>query len=444
MQSSFRTALLIATLCCAFTATAEEWLAGWQQTEAMNTARAGAAVVRAGDYLYVIGGVDGRRFLRSVEYTRIKPDGSLAPWRYTRALNEERGFVDAVAYGGYLYVVGGGNGPNGKTLLRSMERARILENGSLGAWQTLGSQLNIPRRCIKLAISGNRIFALGGFGGTLLDSVESVLIPDDGLPGRWRIGKDRLTLPRYVNAVKKVDGHLFVLGGHREREGGGIAAVESAQLRANHTLRPGWNEKTAMNRGRYGLSAAAHDGYLYALGGLDGAIYQDVVEQAGINDDGSLSAWRETTPLSSPRANFSSLAYQGHIYVIGGTNRAGYYKTVEYARFNAQGDIGFYANAAQKQRYERQQRQQASAYKTALPNRGTVSEIIQTRTYSYLKVLHEGGASWLAAPRDGYTQGEVIRYSRGLTMHDFFSRTLNRRFDEILFVERVQRQGAGD
>ena len=433
--------LLLLFLCLDFAygsvSRADEWIAGWQQTEPMTTRRAGAAVVHVGKRIYMLGGVDGVHFLRSTEFTTIQPDGTLAPWQGASSMTEERGFFSAVHYHGYIYAVGGGNGENGEHLLRSVERARIFDDGLLGQWRKMDSQLQVPRRCVKLVLSGNTLYAFGGFAGSLLDTVERAKIQDDGTLGPWMTEDNRLTMPRYVHTVKEVNGNVYMIGGHREREGVGHPQVEFATLHNNHFDKP-WQRTTPLNKGRYALAAATQGNWLYALGGLDGAIYQDLIEKVAVKSDGSLGNWRKTTPLSSSRANFSTVVDNNHIYIIGGTNRDGYYNNVEYAAFNDRGDIGFTGSAQQRADYEKLRQQETKP--APLPNHGRVVEVIQTRAYSYLKISAEGGTRWLATSRDDYVVGDDIGYSRGLTMTNFTSRTLNRTFDEILFVEKVAKE----
>lgn len=418
----------------------KQWIPGWQPQAGLNIARAGAAVVKSGHRLYVIGGVDGRRFLRSVEYTRINADGSLEPWQLTSGLNEERGFFSAAVSNGYIYVAGGGNGDNGKHLLQSVERAAIRADGSLGPWQTLDSALVLPRRCVKLLRQDKRLYALGGFGGTLLDSVESAVIRADGTLGPWRLEAKTMTMPRYVNAAKQVGDLAIVIGGHREIGGVGLKAVEVARLAADG-VDGEWQTTSAMQYGRYALSAASDGQHVWAIGGLDGAIYSDRIEKTRLKTRGPLPQrlgnWSDSTPLSSPRANTSVVVDNGRLYIIGGTNRDGYYNSVESAIINNDGDSGFYGSAAEAQAY---QQRNAGKTKTALPNAGKVIEVIQTSAYSYLKVSGDAGARWLAAPKGDYKTGDAIHYSRGLTMNNFYSRSLKRKFDEILFVERLDKE----
>ena len=175
----------------AFAATAPAdpkiWIPGWQTSSPMSTARAGSAVLEHNGTIYAIGGIDGRNFLATVEFAKISSDGSLSAWQTTAPLNEPRGFFDAVIHDGFIYVVGGGNGPAGHNLLRSVERAKINSDGSLDAWRPLEAQLNMPRRCVKLAVVKNRLYAFGGFGGTLLDTIESAEIQSGGKMSAWRI-----------------------------------------------------------------------------------------------------------------------------------------------------------------------------------------------------------------------------------------------------------------
>ncbi len=190
----------------------EIWISGWKETSPLNIARAGAAMVVHNNFVYMIAGIDGREFLRSTEYASILPDGRIGEWKMGPPLIEDRGFTEAVVKNGNIYVVGGGNGPNGQELLTTVERAKINPDGSLGAWRQEGNRTVLPRRCTKLSVIDDYLYSFGGYAGTLLDSVEYAKIEADGSVGKWRIASEALTLPRYVNSVKAVNGFAFVLG----------------------------------------------------------------------------------------------------------------------------------------------------------------------------------------------------------------------------------------
>ena len=405
----------------------------WQQTAPLLSPRSGAGIVEVHSLIYAIGGIDGVRFLKSSEYSAIHGDGSLSDWQPAADLNEERAFFGVAAHKGFIYAVGGGNGPSGHHLLRSVERAAIRADGSLGHWHKETQLLNYPRRCAKVVAEGDYLYAIGGFGGTLFDSVERARFNADGSLGPWQLLDAKLTMPRYIHAVAESGDHLYLLGGHEQQGGKGEAAAEYTVL-DDHRAMTGWRATAALQQGRYALAAATHGDALYALGGMNGATYLDVIEESRIESDGSLSAWRKITPLPAPLADFGVIVHGDWLYVIGGTNPQGYFDTVFITRFDNGGgltapgiDDPYAADAMMP------------ATRVDLPNHGTVLKAIDGGTYIYLQVHTDTGSEWLAASHQDIRPGNRIRYSDGIWMHDFFSKHLKRRFDAIRFVGNLEK-----
>jgi hypothetical protein len=413
------------------------WIAGWKQAGDMNVARAGAATVVNDNFIYMIGGVDGREFLRSVEYAPILPDGRIGEWKMGARLIEERGFTEAVVKNGYIYVVGGGNGLNGQHLLTTIERAKINSDGSLGQWRQEDNRTLLPRRCTKLSLIGDYLYSFGGFGGTLLDSVEFSKIDADGKLGKWAMASEAMTLPRYVNSVKTVKGMTFVIGGHDQNKGVGIADVEWAKSQKDGDIHS-WQKTSPLNTGRYGLASAKYGKSIYALGGLTGLEYLRSIEKTQALPEGGLALWQETTQMSVPRATFSAVTHNGYFYVLGGTNRDGYLRSVEYAAINEQGDLGFMGTQQESDNYQAQlQKKQENA--PALPNQGVVKQLLQTEMYTYLEVLNQGNRVWIAGPKTELPIDTTIRYSKGVYMTNFYSKELQRPFPAVTFVSRIER-----
>jgi hypothetical protein len=412
------------------------WIAGWKATGDMNVARAGAATVVNGDFIYMIGGVDGREFLRSVEYAPILTDGRIGEWKMGARLIEERGFTEAVVKNGYIYVVGGGNGLNGHHLLTTIERAKINSDGSLGQWRQEGNRTLLPRRCTKLSLIGDYLYSFGGFGGTLLDSVEYSKIDADGNLGKWTMASEPMTLPRYVNSVKTSNGMTFVIGGHDQNKGVGIADVEWAKSQQDGDIHS-WQKTSPLNTGRYGLASAKHGKTIYALGGLTGLEYLRSIEKTHALPEGGLAPWQETTQMSVPRATFSAVTHNGYFYVLGGTNRDGYLRSVEYAAINEQGDPGFMGTQQESEHYQAQL-QEKKNNAPALPNQGVVKQLLQTEMYTYLEVLNQGKLVWIAGPKTDLPVDTTIRYSKGVYMTNFYSKELQRPFPAVTFVSRIE------
>lgn len=441
MSRFFSAKLLLIAVSLLLSACAQRvWISDWKETSAFSAPRAGTASVVVRDKVYLMGGVDGRDFVKTTEYAQIQSDGTLSAWQTGHPLHEERGFMEAVVRGDYVYIVGGGNGPNGHNLLHTVERARIGANGILDPWEKVESQMMVGRRCSKIIATADRLYSFGGFGGVLLDSVEYAEIKPDGTLGEWTLDPEVMTLPRYVNSVKKKDDRFFIIGGHDRTKGVGIPDVEwTRYTKAGNTEK--WQATTAMQTGRYGHSSAPYKDYMYAIGGLSGAEYLDSIERTTVGKDGHLEPWTFTTPLDQPRANFSTASYKDRLYIIGGTNRDGYLASVVYADYNNAGDLGYWGTPEEAQAAKDKQAEKA-AVKSKLPNRGDVLTVIQAEAYTYIQVRNQRGAiEWIAGPKiPDLKQGDRVGYSKGVNMSGWFSKELQRGFDMVLFVGQVQKQ----
>lgn len=423
------TRILLALTCSLLSLSA--MAAVWQTTSPLITPRGGAGVIEAHGRLYAIGGVDGTRFLSTSEYASIGGDGTLGAWQRGTALNEERGFFGVAAHKGYVYAVGGGNGPNGHNLLRSVERAALLPDGGLGPWRREAQQLNLPRRCAKVMVIGDHLYAFGGFGGTLLDTVERARINADGSLGAWEVLPERFTSTRYIHAMAETPQAVYALGGHADEGGTGNAGVEYAAITAGGQVGK-WRGAAPLKHGRYGLGAVTHGGYVYALGGLSGATFYDAVERSRIGADGALEAWQDITPLPAPFADIGVVAYRDWLYVVGGTNREGYFNSVFVARFDSEGRL-----AATDTRAAPQAPQPAKPI--LVPNEGVVVQALDGGAYTYVEVDTGEGREWLAGAQAAFAPGDRVRYSLGIFMKDFYSKQLQRRFDVIRFVGKLEK-----
>ena len=67
-----------------------------------------------------------------------------------------------------------------------------------------------------------------------------------------------------------------------------------------------------------------------------------------------------------------------------------------------------------------------------------VKEVIQTEAYTYLNVEENNKTFWVAVAKQETKVGDVILFSRSMEMRNFESKTLNRIFPSILFVDGAQ------
>jgi hypothetical protein len=127
----------------------------------LTTGRVAATSIVSGNWLYVIGGSNGQD-LASVERAAINPDGTLGSFSAIAgsALTTPRSHHSSQVVGNYLYVLGG---VNGGSSLASVERAAIASDGSIGAFSTVpGVTLTAGRDSLSSQFLGNFLYVLGG------------------------------------------------------------------------------------------------------------------------------------------------------------------------------------------------------------------------------------------------------------------------------------------
>jgi hypothetical protein len=77
------------------------------------------------------------------------------------------------------------------------------------------------------------------------------------------------------------------------------------------------------------------------------------------------------------------------------------------------------------------------APETQLPQKAKVLSTIAAAPYMYLEVAQGKKTLWLAANAQPVKKGDVVRFENGMVMSNFHSKTLNRTFPSVLFVNRM-------
>jgi hypothetical protein len=72
-------------------------------------------------------------------------------------------------------------------------------------------------------------------------------------------------------------------------------------------------------------------------------------------------------------------------------------------------------------------------------NKVVVEEVIQVKGYTYLGVREGNESKWLSVPTMQAEVGEEYYYRGGTPMRNFVSKSLNRTFESILFLEEIKR-----
>lgn len=167
------------------------------------------------------------------------------------------------------------------------------------------------------AFVGDTLYLIGGYDVGLLAESDVVYraTSNDGELGEWTT-TTALPAPRALGDIVTIDARIYVVGG--ANGGGAQPSVYVGEPDAAGAI-PSWAALPDLPEARKAHAAVASSGYLYAVGGADGAnARQATVFYAPIRTDGTLGSWQVTMPLPGPRANHGSVAARGFMYAIGG------------------------------------------------------------------------------------------------------------------------------
>ncbi len=291
---------------------------------AFTTKRSSQGSVAYNGYLYVLGGqTSGGTRLSDVQYAAIDGNGNVGTWQPTSSFTNARANLQAVAYNGYMYILGGTSSGT-SVLYNDVQYAPIcdgdLNTGGCSAGAGNKGKLGTWRYTYNSASSGSFV---NGF-----------------------------TSARYSHNVQIYNGYLYVMGGCTDTNSGLKTCqtigsdVQYAAVNANGTVGTWTSANTgAAFTARYGFAAVTYNGYIYVMGGctaVDGlgncSTLTNATQYAAINSTGTLGAWATSaTTFTTARYQFSATVYNGYIYISGGNAT---YNDVQYAPINANGTLG--------------------------------------------------------------------------------------------------------
>lgn len=298
-----------------------KWISMWIKDSPLTIPRASPAVAVADGFIYVLGGGsfgNDHIFYSSVEYTKILPDGSLGPWLQTSPMNTKRMFAASVIANGYIYVIGGEKGTEeSKDLLQTIERAKILPDGSLGEWVLEAYKMNTNRRALVASHYKGWIYAFGGYNGSFLKDMERSKINQDGSLQKWILEGEEAKNARYIHSGVIYKNFIYLFGGHAKSFEKATNTAEWTTIYPDGKL-GAWQNLPEMSTNRFAGGAIVLRARVYLIGGQN-TITLTAVDQAPISEDGNLGEWLSDTPLPSGRVGVGLAVWNDVVYIIGGS-----------------------------------------------------------------------------------------------------------------------------
>jgi actin-like ATPase involved in cell morphogenesis len=173
-----------------------------------------------------------------------------------------------------------------------------------GEWQALRDAPTARQQVAAAELDGT-IWAVGGLTE---DGSTAAVEGYDPAIDTWKAGPD-LPVALHHAAAVTYQGELVVLGGWIP-EGANLSAAESDKV---FVLRGAeWVELAPLNRPRAAMAAAVVDDKIVVAGGQAGG---ELVAETEVFDG---SAWNDADPMPTLREHVAAAAHEGFVYVVGG------------------------------------------------------------------------------------------------------------------------------
>lgn len=302
-----------------------------------------AAVVNNG-YLYAIGGRfnNNSSETNEVDVAKINPDGTLGAFTTTQPMQIARSLnVNAYAWGGRIYALGGSGGSSAVT---STEFATPNSDGTIpasgtGSWAYTGGTNPTTAYNAQTVGWNGYMYRTGGrtAGGTGSTTTQIAKINGDGTITNWTNSSQNFVGVRFSHGSAAYNGYLYILGGCNNSAGCNstfnsvLRDVQYAQINNGGSGVTGaWVDQGATGAGRIQLAGAAYNDFLYTVGGCTGNTSagamactnlgrQGDVRYAAIGNDGTVGSWASAgASLATARNGLTAVASNGYLYILGG------------------------------------------------------------------------------------------------------------------------------
>ena len=301
------------------------------QNNAFTNGRFGHTSVIYNGYLYIIGGFDGATYLGDILHCPINADGSVGTCvdQANAIVGNSRFLHTSVAYNGYLYVIGGYDGIVFADK-NDIQHCPLKADGSLGACVAQTNAFPTPRISHTSVASNGYLYVIGGADDsyTIQNDILNCPINADGSVGTCAQQTNAYAVPRYHHSAAAYNGYMYVIGGYS-----GVKENDIQHIPINTGTPTGFGAVGApaaptgtFTTPRSGHTSVAYNGYVYVIGGsiTSGAPLNDIIH-CPVNADGSVGICaQQPNALNSgvPRTGHTSFAYAGNLYVIGGMDNS--------------------------------------------------------------------------------------------------------------------------
>ncbi len=294
----------------------------------LTTGRNSFPAVAYNNHIYIFGGYQGGNggtIYSDTQYATINANGSIGSWATTSTFANYRYGEQVVAASGYMYLMGGQGGSGGSTFYSDIQESTINANGTLGTWSTLSTTLPNSVSSFQATVYNNYLYILGGSlakakgSYTYLSSVYYAALGTTSASVGAFTQTSSFTTARILFFASAYNGYLYLMGGE-DSAGTSYNDIQYAPINANGSIGSFITNTTSFTTPRYAFGGTIDNGYVYIMGGYNGTTYFNDTQYAPINANGTIGTWTASTTMPNAEELFPVVSFSGYIYTLDGWN----------------------------------------------------------------------------------------------------------------------------
>ncbi|MDD5693215.1 MAG: hypothetical protein PHU86_01970, partial [Patescibacteria group bacterium] len=248
----------------------------------LNKARAYHSSAVYNGYLYLVGGFDNNNDYSDVEYAKINSDGSIGTWAIaTNELSSYRGYQASLAYNGYLYVIGGYDGTSDTNIIEYA--ALDPDDGSVGTFSLAANTFVGGREELVAFVYNDFLYITGGYGSIspdptvyYSDTQYSTINFLDGSLGVWTTSSMALPYPVSYSTVAVSGNKIYLVGGERDDTHNKITNVFYTIVGPDHEITAWQDTGSNISTPVVDQWGGVWNGYVYVVGGYTSNSYTGI------------------------------------------------------------------------------------------------------------------------------------------------------------------------
>ena len=176
----------------------------WNQEDSLPRSLGLGASTIVGDRIFYSGGFNGNLINEKVYSAVINLDGSLESWEDVSILPSATYGHGMVAYGEYIYIIGGAGS-------RKVFMGKVAGDGAISMWN---QQPSLPFDLYRASVImlGNYIYVVGGITGA--GEVYYTKVSSDGTLGEWETSDNYIPYTIQAASLVMVNDYLYFIGGY--------------------------------------------------------------------------------------------------------------------------------------------------------------------------------------------------------------------------------------